>query len=561
MEPLHFYADATPSPSHKRVHEQEMSPSIKQSKTPAPGADGADDSRDELDFLSLASPAKPLRERMRKRDVPSATPGAAHTMQSISIPLRVLYINQEWYSDASDLQLVSFSTHFAVLCGASELLKIALRDIHSWKISSSEHKLLVLAVGRGETQARLARLVLVPPPLPIFHIAFLPLTTDAWGILVDRVRYSPTLYPGELIPEPGAKSLCSSWTQRNTTRLFSEHAPRKPVPVAVGEHRAATHGAQAPQPTTLYTPIPHPTRKTRAATRVEEERRASELDKPILRYPAHGPYAVTLLGSDVERLNEHEFLNDTLIEFGLRFIMEQVSQRDPHLASQIHLFNSFFFMKLNEYRDRSKSYEQVRKWTNRVNIFDKEMLIVPINENMHWYVAIVVNPRGVLGIKDHGMRLLRRTSRHGAEHEDGERSLLPSTAAQAGETYVLVLDSLGSTHVRVKNVLRDYLRLEARDKQRVPEDVDLRRLGDPIHVDVQVPTQPNSCDCGIYLLHNMECFLSDPATLLPIALGARRGADKTMDAAWNEKQLESRRAYWKSAITKLGKRWREGQAE
>ena len=112
-----------------------------------------------------------------------------------------------------------------------------------------------------------------------------------------------------------------------------------------------------------------PIRYTRERTRLEEQQRKASQSKPILRYPASGPFAVTLLQSDVERLQEGEYLNDTLIEFGLRFLLERIKQREPNLAQQIHVFNTFFYHKLTESRDRSKTYEHVRKWTNKVNMY------------------------------------------------------------------------------------------------------------------------------------------------------------------------------------------------
>jgi hypothetical protein len=38
----------------------------------------------------------------------------------------------------------------------------------------------------------------------------------------------------------------------------------------------------------------------------------------VLVYPPSGPGALNIMGSDLNRLRPHEFLNDTLIEFGLK---------------------------------------------------------------------------------------------------------------------------------------------------------------------------------------------------------------------------------------------------
>ena len=31
-----------------------------------------------------------------------------------------------------------------------------------------------------------------------------------------------------------------------------------------------------------------------------------------------------------------------------------------------------------------KRYERVERWTKKVNLFDKDFIVVPINEHAHW---------------------------------------------------------------------------------------------------------------------------------------------------------------------------------
>lgn len=38
------------------------------------------------------------------------------------------------------------------------------------------------------------------------------------------------------------------------------------------------------------------------------------------------------------------------------------------------------------------TYEFVKKWTKKVDVFKKKYLVIPINEKLHWYLAILVNP-------------------------------------------------------------------------------------------------------------------------------------------------------------------------
>ncbi|KAG2112317.1 uncharacterized protein F5147DRAFT_684639 [Suillus discolor] len=116
----------------------------------------------------------------------------------------------------------------------------------------------------------------------------------------------------------------------------------------------------------------------------------------ILVYPPSGPGALNIMGSDLNRLRPHEFLNDTLIEFGLKLWLADLKEQNPDLAEQIHVFSSFFYKKLNNKKSLDEGYQSVKKWTSRVNIFSKKYIIVPINENLHWYLAIIYEPEYTL---------------------------------------------------------------------------------------------------------------------------------------------------------------------
>jgi len=96
--------------------------------------------------------------------------------------------------------------------------------------------------------------------------------------------------------------------------------------------------------------------------------------------------------SDLKRLKPEEYLNDTLIEFGLKLWLNDLRGKDPALADQIHVFSSFFYKKLNNRKNPEDGYKSVRKWTSKIDLFTKKYIIVPINENIHWYFAIIYDP-------------------------------------------------------------------------------------------------------------------------------------------------------------------------
>ncbi|CCM02457.1 uncharacterized protein FIBRA_04556 [Fibroporia radiculosa] len=132
--------------------------------------------------------------------------------------------------------------------------------------------------------------------------------------------------------------------------------------------------------------------KTGLETEPEPE---PEPDELILVYPPTGPGAINIYKSDLKRLDEGSYLNDTLIEFGLKLWLADLKADDPSFAEQVHVFSSFFYKKINV-KDKDEGYQSVRKWTSKFDIFQKKYIVVPINENFHWYLAIICNPEFVL---------------------------------------------------------------------------------------------------------------------------------------------------------------------
>lgn len=114
--------------------------------------------------------------------------------------------------------------------------------------------------------------------------------------------------------------------------------------------------------------------------------------KPLT-YPKVGKKKTTVEWSDLERLDEGEFLNDNLISFYLRYREQRLEEERPELAKRVYFFNTFFFATLTSaHKGRKRfNYEGVQKWTRSVDLFTYDYIIVPINEQAHWYLAIICN--------------------------------------------------------------------------------------------------------------------------------------------------------------------------
>lgn len=144
-----------------------------------------------------------------------------------------------------------------------------------------------------------------------------------------------------------------------------------------------------------------------AAVRYSKTHNMGKAWSKPLTYPNTGKKKATVEWADLERLDEGEFFNDTLIEFYLRYLQHQVELNRPNLAKKIHFFNTFFFKNLTHNgrspAAKANNYRMVEKWTRNVGLFEKDFVVIPINEAFHWYVVVICNlpalnrPLGPLG--------------------------------------------------------------------------------------------------------------------------------------------------------------------
>lgn len=101
-------------------------------------------------------------------------------------------------------------------------------------------------------------------------------------------------------------------------------------------------------------------------------------------------YGIEVLHHDLLTLADGKWLNDKVIDFYLRLIMDQVNGPDCKQGQQkIHVFSTFFYSTLSK-----RGYQGVSRWAKRakVDVSKLEYLFVPVNLNqMHWTLAYVDN--------------------------------------------------------------------------------------------------------------------------------------------------------------------------
>ncbi|XP_058103108.1 probable ubiquitin-like-specific protease 2B [Magnolia sinica] len=95
------------------------------------------------------------------------------------------------------------------------------------------------------------------------------------------------------------------------------------------------------------------------------------------------PDDVSISKRDVELLQPETFINDTLIDFYLKYLKNKVQLENKH---RFHFSNSFFFHKLADpdkdagnVKEGRGAFLHVRKWTWKINIFGKDYIFIPVN--------------------------------------------------------------------------------------------------------------------------------------------------------------------------------------
>ncbi|KAI9027660.1 hypothetical protein CLU79DRAFT_697775 [Phycomyces nitens] len=152
---------------------------------------------------------------------------------------------------------------------------------------------------------------------------------------------------------------------------------------------------------------------------------------------------------DIYKLEPQVWLNDEIINFYMEMLSDR-SKANPKEYLDIHCFSTFFYSTLSE-----SGYKKVQRWTKRIDIFSKDLVLAPINQSLHWTL-------GVIDIRN---------------------------------KEVCVYDSLGGSHQRTLKILLDYVEQEHLDKKKTPIDISEWKMSAP----KDIPHQKNMSDCGVFI--------------------------------------------------------------
>ncbi|GLB38240.1 hypothetical protein LshimejAT787_0501050 [Lyophyllum shimeji] len=234
-------------------------------------------------------------------------------------------------------------------------------------------------------------------------ITWIKSCVDKWEVLRGIGRWEAARALSELGDRSASRQKASNTQPTDAARAPKRTAPDDnectppPVDQLSTSLRDASASISRPVSRAIEGGAPTVPRRSTRRQKSPTRQRSPTLDpdEVILCYPQGVPGAVNITNADYKRLQPGEFLNDTLIEFGLKLWLRRLEESNPELASQIHVFSSFFYKKLNR-KNADEGYESVRKWTSKIDLFRKKYIIIPINENFHWYLVIIYHPEHIL---------------------------------------------------------------------------------------------------------------------------------------------------------------------
>ncbi|NWZ89079.1 SENP2 protease, partial [Nesospiza acunhae] len=160
-------------------------------------------------------------------------------------------------------------------------------------------------------------------------------------------------------------------------------------------------------------------------------------------------FKLTVTREDICTLQPLGWLNDRIMNFYMGLLVER-SKKEGYPA--VYAFNTFFYSKLS-----STSHKGVKKWTKGVDIFEHDVILVPIHLRIHWTLLVV----------------------------------------DLREKTIKYFDSLGRKGDHICKTVLKYLEEESREKRNIEltaSEWTLHSMGTE-----EIPQQNNGNDCGVFV--------------------------------------------------------------
>eukprot|EP00057_Strongylocentrotus_purpuratus_P024481 XP_011678955.1 PREDICTED: sentrin-specific protease 1 [Strongylocentrotus purpuratus] len=168
-------------------------------------------------------------------------------------------------------------------------------------------------------------------------------------------------------------------------------------------------------------------------------------------------FRLTIKRRDMQTLAGLNWLNDEIMNFYFEMLKERSKEED---YPSVHSFNTFFYPKLI-----NSGFASLRRWTKKVDIFTKDLLLVPVHLGMHWCLAVV----------------------------------------DFRNKTIVFYDSMGTHNQQCLDALRDYLLAEYADKKKQAYSLE----GWSYYSEKGNPQQLNGSDCGMFSCKYAEYISRD----------------------------------------------------
>ena len=235
------------------------------------------------------------------------------------------------------------------------------------------------------------------------------------------------------------------------------HRPDLPRPPPQITQESGTGDSLLPNKVPVLATEKKPFRKQEMGRGVDQSLDITqEMDKEIQSALGPGPldeilsrrFKLQVTRADLQTLEDGRWLNDEVINFYLNLVVER-NQRQGYPA--LHLFSTFFYQKLKQ-----GGYSSVKRWTRGVNIFEKEVILLPIHQKVHWSLVVI------------DMR----------------------------KQNIVYLDSMGQTGRAICDTIFEYLKQESKSRRNIELDpLQWKRYS---MTPQEIPQQLNGSDCGVF---------------------------------------------------------------
>jgi sentrin-specific protease 1 len=157
-------------------------------------------------------------------------------------------------------------------------------------------------------------------------------------------------------------------------------------------------------------------------------------------------FGLQITRKDIQTLAGLNWLNDEIINFYMNLL---IIRGNCKKYPSVYAMNTFFYPKLC-----SSGHSCLKRWTRKVDIFAKDLIVVPIHLGVHWCLAIIDFRNKSIGY----------------------------------------YDSMGSPNYKCLQVLKQYLYEESIDKKKITFDF----LDWNFECIKDIPQQMNGSDCGVF---------------------------------------------------------------